>query len=124
MDYILRSFQAIGKAIGVLCQKYENLCLPLRNCFSYDLIAVEKNQLLRVKVFHTETTSPSGSYVVNIRKSGGYNKANTVKKPFDPKMCDLVFIDAPNKCYLIPSEEITQKRSLSLSMFEKYIIPS
>lgn len=76
----------------------------------------------RVKVIRTDCKAPSGSYVVNIRKGGrGVSK----KEPFRPEMCEFIFVDCPEGNYLIPSIEVTQKRSITLSMFEKYlVIPS
>ena len=124
MDYLEKSFISVARAIQFFSSRYENVCIPLRHSFSYDMIGVRNGEIHRIKVFRTECTAPSGSYVVNLRKSGGYNKANTQKKPFDPSMCDQVFVDSPDGIYVIPSSEITQSRALSLSMFKDYFIPS
>jgi len=124
MDFIAQNFLSLAKAIHVLSPRYDNIYLPIKGSFAYDLIGDCKGSIHKVKVFHTESKAPSGSYIVNIRKSGGYNKGNTQKKPFDPNMCDVVFIDSPEGCYFIPSHQIDQKRAITLSMFREFFIKS
>lgn len=96
----------------------------MKPTFAYDLILISdksgKELIMRVKVVQTESKSPSGTYVVNLRKSGGYVNSKECKAPFDPSMCDVVFVISPESAYMIPSNKITQKRAISLSMFEEF----
>lgn len=121
MDYLEQSYLSTCKAISILSGKCENICVPINHTFSYDLIADSKGVISRIKVMRTDCQAPSGCYVVNIRKSG---KEKSSKEPFSPTMCDFVFVDSPDGCYLIPSASITQKRAISLSMFVEYLIPT
>lgn len=122
MNHIENNFHSIVKAIYILSSRSENIFLPMKPTSAYDLLVEVNAVLSKIKVFKTECKAPSGSYVVNLRMSGGYNKANTLKKPYDPSVCQFLFIDSPEGCYLIPSIEITQTRSLSLSMFGQFLI--
>jgi len=122
MDYIERSFQCLARAIEFFSTEWENICLPMKHTFAFDLILVPKGKgiMMRVKVIQTESKSRSGAYVVNLRKSGGYTNAKEHKADFDPSMCDFLFIISPDGIYVIPSRKITQKRAISLSMFEEF----
>ncbi len=124
MNYIHKSFQAVCQAIEYFSREAINIFIPIKPSYAYDLILLNsqsgKEVTMRVKVVQTESQSPSGTYVVNLRKSGGYEHAKENKAPFDPSMCDVIFIISPGGAYMIPSKKITQKRAISLSMFEEY----
>lgn len=121
MNWLEMSFFSVCTAIEVLSTRCDNICLPMKHNFPYDLIVEAKGIFSRIKVLRTDCKAPSGSYVLNIRKSG---KDSTHKQHFCPSMCDFIFAVSPIGNYLIPSIEITQKRAISLSMFEKYLIKS
>lgn len=118
-DYLVLSYLSTCKAISILSTRCENICIPMNHTFSYDLVVDAKGVVSRIKVVRTDCQSPSGSYVVNIRKSG---KDVSSKEPFSQSMCDFVFVDSPEGCYLIPSSSITQKRAITLSQFGEYFI--
>lgn len=122
MDYIEKSFQSVAKAIQFFSTKYENLCFPMRHSSAYDLVGINGKQIDLIKVMRTDYRAPSGSYVVNLRQSGGSSKVTYATRPFDSERCDLVFVDSPEGLYLIPSEAINQKRAISLSMFKEFIV--
>lgn len=124
MDYLDRSFQSVAKAIQHFSCLYDNICYPLKPEFSFDLLGVNADKIDRIKVFRTECILPSGSYSVNLRKSGGYKNSSEHKQPFDPSICDVVFIESPEGIYVIPSAKITQTRALTLSMYPQYLVPS
>ena len=98
--------------------------MPMKSTYAYDMILIinenGKESIVRIKVIQTESQAPSGTYIVNIRKSGGYTNSKEQHAPFDPSMCDIVFVISPEGYYKIPSGKITQKRAISLSMFEVY----
>jgi hypothetical protein len=131
MNYLDKSFRATCRAIEHFSTEpcIVNIFLPIKPCYEYDLIVVTKvceEHMVRVKTIQTESQAPSGSYIVNLRKSGGYRNSKEYKAPFDPKECDLIFVVSPDGNYAIPSEEVHQTRAICLSMFQKYkcIIPS
>ena len=126
MNYIDFSFRAVCKAIDHFSTGCKNIFIPIKPFYSYDLIVLTKNdEMLRVKVARTESKAPSGSYVVNLRKSGGYDNSKETKAPFESSGCDIVCVISPENIYVIPSCEINQKRAISLSMFEEFkYIPS
>ena len=124
MNHVRRNFLALARAIAYFSHEYDNICLPINPTFAFDLIVVTRPSpdvsSFRVKVIQTESQSPSGYYVANLRKSGGYSSAKEHKAPFDPNMCDFLFVVSPMGSYLIPSGEITQKKNITLSMFEEF----
>jgi len=120
MDHLQNSYLSICKAIEILSPWCENICIPINHTYSYDLVVDAEGVISRVKVIRTDCQAPSGSYIVNIRKSG---KEPASKEPFSQTMCDFVFVDCPDGCYLIPSSSIKQKRAISLSVCSEYLIP-
>lgn len=124
MNYIDKNFHAICQAIEYFSKGAVNIFLPMKSTYAYDLILItseqEKECMMRVKVVQTESQSPSGAYVVNLRKSGGYTDSKEYKAPFDPSICDVLFVISPESAYMIPSCKIIQKRAISLSMFEEF----
>lgn len=124
VDYQYRSYLAISNAISILSLRFDNVSIPIRNNFFYDLI-VEKNfEVFRVKVIYTNCKQPSGHYVANIRKSGGYVAKKESKSPFDPKFCDYLYVESPVDLYLIPSSRIMNIKSITLSQFQDCRISS
>lgn len=125
MDYIQRSYTTISEAISFLSRKFDNISIPIKSNYLYDLLVEKDFNILRVKIIMTDSQQPSGAYVANLRKSGGYSEKKEIKKPFDPKFCDLVYVKTPEGIYLIPSLEIQTTRSITLSQFENFrFIPS
>ena len=119
MNYLEMNFLSTCKAITVLSARCQNICIPINHSFSYDLIVDADGVVSRIKVAQTACKAPSGSYVVNVAKAGKEDQ----KRHFSASMCDFLFVDTPEGCYLIPSSMITQRRSITLSMFEEYLIP-
>jgi len=124
MDYLKRNYISLSTAIGTLSKKFENLCIPIRTNFYYDLVGEKESCMFKIKIITTDCKQPSGSYIANIRKSGGYLDKKEAKENFNNKFCDFLFIYAPECSYLIPSSKVTTKRSITLSQFEEFkIIP-
>lgn len=121
-NYLERSYLTVAKAIHTLSFHFENIAVPIRNSVKYDLIIEKNSQTYRVKVIATSSKAPSGCYVANLRKSGGYNKMNTQKSPFDSQHCDFLYIHTPEEEYLIPSHRIPNGRQLSMSMCSEFIL--
>lgn len=123
-DYQYRSYTTIASAMHVLSNHFENIAFPIKNSFYYDLIVESSFKLFRVKVIYTNCKQPSGSYIANIRKSGGYSSGKEQKSPFNPKFCDLLFIETPDGQYLIPSQKVLTIKSITLSQFQNCRISS
>lgn len=119
-DYHHRSFQTVTNAMKALSKRFDNISIPMKGSFFYDLIVEKDMKLYRVKVVFTDCKQPSGSYIANIRKSGGYEKKKEIKESFDPGFCEFLFIDTPSESYFIPTNQIHTKRSITLSRFVEY----
>lgn len=124
LDYHHRSYQTLCSAFSVLIFKFDNFCLPIKSNFRYDLIGEKDFKLFRIKIIYTSCKQPSGSYIANIRKSGGYSNKKEYKAPFDPRHCDYLYIETPSEKYLIPTEEIDQTRSMTLSNYNSFRLSS
>ena len=88
----------------------------------FDIIAVTKSDMKRIKVTKTEAKAPSGSYLVNLRQGGGYSKSNATKKLFDKSEYELLLVDSPEGIYLIPSGSIKQTTCIYLSTYKEFLI--
>lgn len=118
MDHLDRSFQAVSKAIYFLASRYENVCFPLRPDFSFDLIACLGKNNFRVKVIKTDSVTPSGQYIVNLRKSSDKGR----KENFATSTCDYLFVDSPKGEYFIPRDKIHQVRAITLTQYSEFLI--
>lgn len=121
-DYLHRSYITICSAFSSLCLRFKNLTFPIRTNFNYDIVAELDDKIYRIKVIYTSCKQKNGSYLATIRKSGGYVDKKERKMPFDPTLCDFLYIETPIGKYLIPSKKIESKRSLTLSQYEEYRI--
>jgi hypothetical protein len=125
MDYIDRNHKAFIEFLYLCCDRFDNFALPIKPNNKFDVIGIcESDSKIcnRIRIICTETKNASGSYVVNLLKSGGYEDSKEKKSHFDSSSCDYVFASTPEDAYLIPSASITQKKALTLSMFEEFKI--
>lgn len=122
MNMIHKSYLTLLEFIALMGHKYDNICLPMKPNYEYDLLIQKGKHIYKVKTIHTDSKAPSGSYIANLRKSGGYNPKNTQKAPFDKNKVDFLFISTPENKYWIPSFEIYNGRALSLSTCSQFII--
>lgn len=121
-DYLERSYFSVSRAIYILCNRFDNIALPIRHSVHYDILAEKDFNIYRIKVISTKSKTASGNYIANLRKSGGYSKTNTQKAPFDKKSCDYVYVITPDHEYLIPSHEVKNSRALSMGSWNNYIL--
>jgi PD-(D/E)XK nuclease superfamily protein len=93
--------------------------IPLTDSQEDDLVVRINGKLCGVQVKTTYHKTPSGSYEVNLRVSGG-NRSGTGKiKHFDPSEVDYLFVVTDtNEKYLIPSVHIDARRAITL--WDKY----
>lgn len=123
MDYIERNHTALLECMFLLRKRFENFCIPTKPNSFFDLVAFSSwgsRHLSSIKIVCTESKKESGSYVANLLTSGGYRDQKEVKKHFEPSNCHFVFVWTPEDKYLIPTNEITQTKSITLSVFEEY----
>jgi len=119
LNHIDINFLSVCKAMHILSCKCDNVFIPMKQNSSYDLIVDVKGVMSRIKVLTTDCLSTSGNYILNIRRN---SKCGEGKLLFSSNMCEFVFASSPEGNYLIPSIEITQKRAITLSGFDKYLI--
>lgn len=124
VDYHKRSYQTVISAIHELGLRFDNIGIPIKPSFYYDLLCERDFKIYRVKVVFTNCKQASGNYIANIRKSGGYDRAKESKSPFDSKFCDYLYVETPEGKYLIPSSNVVSVRSITLSQFESFRISS
>lgn len=112
----------LGYAIAHYSRMGYTVCLPMTDSQDYDLI-IDDSELKRVQVKTTKCKAPSGNFTANLRVSGGNKSGNTVKN-FDNTKVDLIYILTESGiAYSIPSIDLTNVNSITLSKaYDKYII--
>ena len=104
----------LGKAISYFTSHGYPVSLPLNDTQKYDLIVDIDNKLSRVSVKTSRYQNDYGNYDVMLKNAGGTSKGSKIRL-FDNTTCDYVFIyTADNSLYLIPSEKITAKNSITV----------
>jgi hypothetical protein len=111
----LQGLIGLGRAIDWFCANGYAVSIPLNDRQAYDLVVEDdEDHLLKVQVKTTTCRGPAGNFVVDLRTNGGNQSAHT-SKPFDNRSCDLLFtLTDDGAVYVIPSNVITVKASLSL----------
>ncbi len=122
MDYIARNHKALLEFMFLCEAKFQTYAIPFLTNHDYDVIGINDSACFKIKIICTENKQPSGAYVANLLRSGGYERGKEMKIHFDNKSCDYIFIWTPEEKYLIPSLEITQTRAITLSMFQNFRI--
>ena len=83
------------------------------------MVADVDGKLCKVQVRTTYYQSRYGLYVVELRVRGGNRSGAGKVKHFDPKLVDYLFaVTDAGDMYLFPSNEVTNRRSITLG--EKY----
>ena len=89
------------------------VAIPLTDTQPYDLLVAHAEGIDRVQV-KTTTLKTNGSYVVHLGTVGG-NKSQVKVRPFDPTDYEWLFaVCGDATAYMIPTCDITARRSLSL----------
>jgi hypothetical protein len=112
----------LGIAIAYFSRIGVEVAIPLNDTQRYDLIIVHSKSLDRVQV-KTTTMKDGSSYVVHLRTIGG-NKSQVKSRPFDPTDYEWLFVVCGDAtAYLIPSDAIASRNSLSLGRrYERFRI--
>jgi len=120
-----KNYSALTKGIYDLGKLYDNIFIPLKTSYFYDIIVGKDSSLFKIKVIYTNTKSPNGVFVATLRKCGKNVLGKITFQQFDATTADYVYVSTPKSSYLIPTVEIKNTRAISLCMFEKFaIIPS
>lgn len=100
----------IGKAIAYFTQMCCTVSIPLNDAQDYDIVVDIDNALRKVQVKTSRCLDNRGSFRVSLKSDSTYTY-----KEFDKNSVDYVFIyTIDGKCYLIPSDKITQKTGISV----------
>ena len=103
----------LGVAIAYLTRIGLEVAIPLTDTQPYDLLVVHNEGIDRVQV-KTTTLKANSSYVVHLGTVGG-NKSQVKVRPFDPSDYEWLFaVCGDATAYMIPTSEISARRSLSL----------
>lgn len=114
----------LGYAMAYMSKIGATVCLPLTDNQDYDLIFELDGGLKKVSIKTTrQLNRPKTNHVVTLKTSGGNKSGHTIKK-FDNSTVDYLFVlTSHNKKYLIPSENIKVKTTLSLTKeYDKYLV--
>lgn len=122
MDYIERNHNALIECMMLCKDRFSTFAIPFLSNHNYDIIGITFRYFFKIKIICTENKQPSGAYIANLLKSGGYESGKERKKHFDNTTCDFLFVWTPDDKYLIPSQNITQTRAVTLSVFEEFKI--
>ncbi len=123
-NYIQRNYQTTCKALSILSNMFDNIAIPLKPCYFYDILVERETKILKVKCVSTTCKASNGFYTANIRKSGANSTGTYSNQPFDSNNCDYIYVETPENCYLIPTDRIQSTRSISVNLFEEYVLLS
>lgn len=108
----------LGCAISYFTANGYTVCLPLTDRQDYDLVVEKGDSLKKVQV-KTTSHKPKLSYEVELRTLGDNRSWSDVVINFDQSRFDFLFVlTTSGEKYLIPSEEISVKSTITLG--EKY----
>jgi len=112
----------LGVAISYFTSVGITVCVPLTDNQDYDLV-IDNDGLKKVQVKTTYAKSKTGYYIATLKTCGG-NKSRSTVKLFDPTKVDLLFVFTEDKSiYLIPTDEITNVNTLTLSTkYSQYLL--
>lgn len=105
----------LGEAISYFTRKGYTVSIPLTDSQAYDLL-VDDGVVKKVQVKTSTSRSSSGSYEVGLRTLGGNQSFHTIKK-FDAAAVDLLFIVTEERKYLIPSDRVQGKSSITVGRY-------
>ena len=110
----LQGHVGLGKAIEYFTSHSIPVSIPLNDTQKYDLIIDDNGILSRISVKTSRYKDSKSSYVVLLKNCGGSSGKSKIR-PFDNTSCDYVFVlTGNNKMYLIPSNQILAKNSISV----------
>jgi hypothetical protein len=111
---------ALGKAISYfLSQSYE-VCLPIGDKRSYDLVVEKEGQMSRVQVKHGGLYNGSTKCMVALRVMGGNQSYFTAKK-YQAHDFEYLFVHtAKGESYLLPWDNLIVGKSVLSIEAEKY----
>jgi hypothetical protein len=114
----------MGAAIALFTAKGQTISIPLTDSQDYDLIVEVEGKLLKVQAKTSGYKRRDSSYTVTLETSGGNRSGIGKKKPFDAKKVDLLFILCENGDeYLIPSEEITNTKTITVgNLYKEFLV--
>ncbi len=103
----------LADAIAWFTRTGWTVSLPLIDNQSYDLVVDDGEALHRVQVKTSTCRTPAGGLAVELRTNGG-NQSRSTSAPFDASSCDLLYVLTDDGRWLIPTQEISARCSLTL----------
>lgn len=108
----------IGAAISYYTRKGVNVCLPLTDSQSYDLV-IDDGSLKRVQVKYTSQKVNSGNYIVELRSISGSSRK--VYKTLNENTADILVVVTSEYILEIPVTEIkVQQLTLTQDIINKW----
>ncbi len=109
---------AVSAAIYYYSRIKATVSIPLNDSQDYDLIVDISNKLYKVQVKSTRCRSPSGTFRVDLRNTGG--TSGKVSSRVKDGSSDYLFIlTQDGVCYFIP-KEVYAELGTSITLGEKY----
>lgn len=109
----------LGTAIAYFTSKGNCVNIPLTDSQEYDLVVDLNGNLNRVQVKYCTYKDRYGYPTVGISVRGG--SRGSYHTEFDPNSVELLFVETPESCYLIPSTAFKSRKNLGLSpKYDKY----
>ena len=111
----------VGAAIAYATRMGYCVSIPLNDSQDYDLIFEIDDQLVKIQVKTSRYTEPSGSYTVQLRRTGG-NQSYHTAKPFDASKVDYLFVLVGNgDTYFIPTHQIDTVNAITVgNKYQEY----
>ncbi len=103
----------LGDAIAWFVSTGWTVSIPLVDNQGYDLVVDDGERLLRVQVKTSTCRTPAGGWAVELRTNGG-NRSRSTSSPFDPGSCDLLYVLTDGGRWLIPSDEIVARTTVTV----------
>lgn len=113
----------LGYAIAYFTKMGYTVSIPLTDNQKYDLIFEENNELKKVSIKTSRQWNKLKKYLKVTLKTSGGNKSGHKIIYFNKNEVDYLFILTLNGLYLIPSSDVNQKSTLTLTeKYDKYIV--
>jgi hypothetical protein len=110
---------AVGFAISYYLSHGYEVCLPIGDKRSYDLIAEKDNNLSRVQIKYAGFSAKRNKCQAGLRITGG-NQSYSYARKYGKDDFDILFIyTAKAECYIIPWKTVDIRNELTVDA-EKY----
>jgi hypothetical protein len=115
---------AIGRAIHYFLSSGYEVCLPIGDKRTYDMLVETGGRIQKVQVKYAGLYSRNNQCKVGLRTTGGNQSYYYAKKYTDSEFDILFVYTAKSASYLIPWGEVKARNELSIEhiKYQKYLI--